>query len=105
MEEKQAKPGRRWLLITIGVLLAVISTLPWLLWREEIRQFAELGYLGLFVACFLGTAVVLMPSSTTLLIVMASVVLNPALCILVGTLGAVLTGICYGIIKCWTTMV
>lgn len=90
MEEKHTAPSRRWLLISAGVLLAVVSTLPWFLWREEIRQFSELGYLGLFAACFLGTAVVLMPSSTTLLIVMASTVLEPTLCILVGTLGAVL---------------
>lgn len=90
MEEKRTAPHRRWLLTGAGVLLAVACTLPWLIWQDEIRQFAALGYLGLFVGCFLGTAVVLMPSSTMLLVVMAASLLGPVESIVVGALGSVL---------------
>lgn len=77
-------------LFALGILIAVVGSLPFLLLREQLRQMAALGYMGLFLACFLANASVLVPAGSTLFTVSASTVFHPLLCCLLGGAGAAL---------------
>lgn len=79
-------------LITIlaGIALAALFTLPYFLFREQIQEYAALGYLGLFLSCAIANASVFVPASSTLFVVSAALVLNPWLCILFGGTGTAL---------------
>lgn len=74
----------------LSVFLAIILALPWLLLQEEIKQIASWGYVGLFLSCLLASATILIPAGSTMSVVIASTLLNPLLCILVGSISATL---------------
>lgn len=76
--------------VLASVFLAVLLALPYICFREEIQQMQTVGYIGLFVACAVSNISVLMPSSSTLIVVAAASVLNPWLCVLFGGLGVAL---------------
>ena len=87
----QKKPWPvRILLMLAGVALAVAFTVPYFIFREQLQQYALLGYLGLFLSCLMANASVFMPASSTAFVMAASLTLNPWLCILVGGLGTAL---------------
>jgi len=73
--------------LLLGAGLFLLFALPFILLREQIEQMAALGYAGLFIACALSNVSVLLPSSSTMFVVLAATALNPALCVLVGGLG------------------
>ena len=73
--------------ILLGAGLFLLFALPFILLREQIEQMAALGYAGLFAACALSNVSVFLPSSSTMFVILAASVLNPALCVLVGGLG------------------
>lgn len=74
--------------IIIGLLILIICTMPYILFKEKIQELAVIGYIGLIIACLISNMSVLIPSSSTLIVVAASVSLNPVICILLGALGA-----------------
>lgn len=75
---------------TLSGFIAIILALPWIFLQEEIKQMASWGYTGLFLSCLLANATILIPAGSTLSVVIASTLLDPLLCILVGGIGATL---------------
>lgn len=74
--------------IIAGFIVAIIFALPYIIFKDELKQFSVLGYFGLFFSCLISNISILLPSSSTLIVVIASSALNPWLCIIVGGLGA-----------------
>lgn len=81
---------RKCISILAGIALAVLFTLPYFLFREQLQAYAALGYIGLFFSCAIANASVFIPASSTLFVVSAAMVLNPWLCILAGGAGTAL---------------
>ena len=81
---------RKLMTLLAGVALATVFTLPYFLFREQIQEYAALGYLGLFLSCAIANASIFIPASSTLFVVSAALVLNPWLCILSGGAGTAL---------------
>ena len=73
--------------VLAGILLAALLSLPYIFFQEEIQRIQALGYIGLFLSCAISNISVLMPSSSTLIVVTAASTLNPWLCVLVGGIG------------------
>lgn len=73
--------------VILGVLLAVLFSLPYLILRDGLAVDPALGYIGVFVFCLISNISVLIPSSATLAVIAASTALNPLLCIFFGGLG------------------
>lgn len=74
----------------LSVFIAIILALPWLFLQEEIKQMASWGYVGLFLSCLLASATILIPAGSTMSVVIASTLLDPLVCILVGCISATL---------------
>lgn len=74
--------------IILGILILLICTLPYIIFKESIQELAVLGYVGLIIACLISNMSVLIPSSSTLMVMVAAVSLNPILCIFFGAFGA-----------------
>lgn len=79
--------AKRLLCLLAGIAIAAAFSAPWLLFREQIRELAALGYAGLFLSCALSNISILIPSSATLIVLAAASTLNPLLCVLCGGLG------------------
>lgn len=73
-----------------GILMAVLFASPYFLFREEIQDMVVVGYLGVLVACAISNVSVLLPTSSTVIVLAATTTLNPLLCILMGGLGTAL---------------
>lgn len=76
--------------VLLAVLVAIIGSVPFLIFRDEIQNVSAAGYLGLLGACFLTNATVFLPASGIAFTVSASTVLNPMLCCCIGGLGTAL---------------
>lgn len=74
--------------ISFSLILLILFATPFIFFRESIQQLAALGYIGLFFACLLSNISVLLPSSSTLFVLLASSALNPLWCVILGSLGA-----------------
>lgn len=70
-----------------GIIFAVLLASPYVFFRNEIKELAALGYIGLFFSCLISNLSILLPSSSTIIVVVAAATLNPWLCILIGGLG------------------
>ena len=90
MDNRNKAKIKKVIFVLLGVMLAVILSAPYILYREQIQQMAPLGYLGVAIACAISNISILLPSSSTLIVVAAASSLNPILCILVGGLGTAL---------------
>lgn len=88
------RTSQKWICAAVPCVLICLFSLPFLILRAQIKQLAALGYLGLFLACFISNASVLLPSSSTLYVVLAATALNPVLCVAMGGLGAALGELC-----------
>lgn len=73
--------------LIVGLAIGVLFALPYLLFKEKIQEFSTLGYIGLFVSCFVSNLSILLPTSSTIIIIAASLTLNPFICIVVGGIG------------------
>lgn len=69
--------------IAVGILFAV----PYFVFKEKIQSMAAIGYIGLFVSCFISNLSILLPTSSTIIVVAAALTLNPWVCIIVGGMG------------------
>ena len=85
-QKRIAKP----FFFVLGIVLAIAMMLPYLFLRDELRRFSGLGYLGLFLSCVISNLSVFLPTSSTVYVLLASSVLNPALCVILGSAGAAL---------------
>lgn len=73
--------------IMLALMVAVAGSLPFLIWPEAIKKIAVAGYIGLFIACFLTNATVLLPASGIAFTVSAAMALNPLYCTIIGGVG------------------
>ncbi len=73
--------------VIAGIAVGVIFALPYILFREKMQSMSTIGYIGLFLSCFVSNLSILLPTSSTIIIVAAASTLNPWLCIIFGGLG------------------
>ena len=71
-----------------GLAAAILLSLPYLLFREQLQKAPALGYGGILLSCLISNAAIMLPTSSTLIVLTASLTLNPFLCILAGGIGA-----------------
>ncbi len=83
----QSKPRNKFPSILLAIVVASAGCLPFLLFSEQIRELATLGYIGLFVGCVLTNASVFLPASGIAFTLAAATTLNPVVCALLGGLG------------------
>ncbi len=76
--------------IIAGCGIAILFAAPYIVFRDEIQNLSVLGYLGLFASCLISNLSILLPTSSTIIIVAAASTLNPWLCILIGGVGTAL---------------
>ncbi len=76
--------------LCLAVLVAVIGSLPFILFSDYIRRMSAIGYIGLFISTLLTNASVLLPASGIAFTVSAAMVLEPWICVLIGGLGTAL---------------
>lgn len=87
VEKNVIKKG---LFILVGFFVAAAFSIPYILFREQVRKMAIVGYVGLFLACSVSNVSILIPSSATVIVLAAATTLNPWFCILCGGLGTAL---------------
>lgn len=87
IEKSVIKKG---LFVLIGLLMAAAFSTPYILFGEQVREMAIVGYVGLFLACLLSNVSILIPSSATVIVLAAATTLNPWFCIFCGGLGTAL---------------
>lgn len=80
IEKSVIKKG---LFVLIGLLMAAAFSTPYILFGEQVREMAIVGYVGLFLACLLSNVSILIPSSATVIVLAAATTLNPWFCIFV----------------------
>ena len=68
----------------IGLSVAIF------LFRNKIQNISNIGYLGLFVLCFLANATVLLPSPSLMIAASCALIMNPWLVALCAALGSTL---------------
>ena len=85
---------RKALSVLLGIVFAIMMSAPYILYKEQIQQMALVGYLSVVIACAISNVSILLPSSSTLIVVAAAASLNPMLCVLAGGLGADSSYIC-----------
>ena len=81
---------RKSLSFILAILVAIIGSIPFLIFKDEIQDVSLAGYLGLLCACILTNATVFLPASGIAFTVSASTVLNPLICCCIGGLGTAL---------------
>lgn len=90
MNNKNRINPKKVLSVLFGIVFAVIMSAPYIFYREQIQQIALVGYLSVVIACAISNISILLPSSSTLIVVAAASSLNPILCVLAGGLGTAL---------------
>ena len=90
MDNKSRINPRKVLSVLFGIIFAVMMSAPYILYKEQIQQMALIGYLSVVIACAISNVSILLPSSSTLIVVAAASSLNPILCVLAGGLGTAL---------------
>ena len=78
---------KRAIYAVLGILIIVVSSVPYLIWGNFFKAAAILGYGWLFTCTTIANATVFIPSSSTLYVLLASRVMNPWLCCIVGGIG------------------
>ena len=85
---------KKTLSIILGIIFAVIISLPYILFRTQVQDMYLLGYFGVFLSCLISNASIMLPTSSTIIVVVASSTLNPWICALLGGVGRLsVTGI------------
>ncbi len=87
-DNKNKKSAKDILKSIFGFLISLTIALMFIVFQEDVKERAALSYLFLFLACLGSHTSVLVPSSSTLIVIGASLVLNPLLCGLFGGVGA-----------------
>lgn len=75
--------------IVLMILIIGLSVTIFLL-RDKIQNVSEVGYLGLFVLCFLANATVLLPAPSLMIAASCALIMNPWLVALCAALGSTL---------------
>ena len=91
---------RKTLEIVLVIFIVAISIGIFLM-RDKIGQVSNLGYLGLFLLCFLANSTVLLPAPSLMIAASCALIMNPLLVALFAALGSTLgelVGYAFGII-------
>lgn len=75
--------------IVLMILIIGLSVTIFLL-RDKIQNVSEVGYLGLFVLCFLANATVLLPAPSLMIAASCALIMNPWLVAVCAALGSTL---------------
>lgn len=78
---------RKFLEILLIVVIVILSAVIFI-FRNQINNVSNIGYLGLFVLCFLANATVLLPSPSLMIAASCALVMNPFLVALTAALGS-----------------
>lgn len=72
------------------IALIIFIFVSWLAWKlkDVLKEWMPLTLIGLLLICFVMNSTVLLPSSSLLVVLEYSYVLNPISVIMVGTIGA-----------------
>lgn len=81
---------KKLLSIVGGIAVGILFAMPYLVYKEKIQSMATIGYIGLFISCFISNLSILLPTSSTIIVVAAALTLNPWICIIVGGMGTAL---------------
>ena len=84
MNNKNRIDPKKVLSVLLGIIFAVMMSAPYIFYREQIQQMALVGYLSVVIACAISNISILLPSSSTLIVVAAASSLNPILCVMAG---------------------
>lgn len=84
----EKKTFRKATSIILGIAVGIIFATPYFIFKEKIQSMATIGYIGLFISCLISNLSILLPTSSTIIVIAASLTLNPWLCIIIGGLGA-----------------
>lgn len=87
MENRNKANLKKVLFVLLGIIFAILLSVPYIVCRKQIQQMMFVGYLSVVAACAISNSSILLPSSSTLIVVAAASSLNPALCVLMGGLG------------------
>ncbi len=85
--EKHRSPLRTAAEIAFVVLAAALSIVVFI-YRDKIGSVSGVGYLGLFLLCFLANATVLLPSPSLMIAASAALIMNPVLVALTAAAGS-----------------
>lgn len=83
------KNTRKVLEIILVVFIVGLSIAIFLL-RDKLQDVSEVGYLGLFLLCFLANATVLLPAPSLMIAASCALIMNPWLVALCAALGSTL---------------
>lgn len=86
--KKNLKTVLEFLLVAFIIILSVAVFLNRELLQGQFSQARSVGYLGLFVLCFLANATVLLPAPSLMLATSFATVMNPLLVAVVASLGS-----------------
>ena len=82
------KKNVRKILDIIIIVLIVALSIVIFLFRDKIQEVGNVGYLGVFLLCFLANASVLLPAPSLLIAASCSLIMNPWLVALFASLGS-----------------
>lgn len=71
----------------IIVCFVVICSILIFVFRDKVTAIGEIGYIGIFVLCFLSNLTVFLPAPSLMVVVSYSQVLSPVLVAIIGALG------------------
>lgn len=80
---------RKCLEVIVVLIIAALSVTIFL-FREKIGQVHDVGYLGLFLLCFLANSTVLLPAPSLMIAASCALIMNPWLVALFAALGSTL---------------
>lgn len=73
--------------LAVGIIALSVAIF---LFREELENIGQVGYLGLFALCFLANATVLLPAPSLMIAASCALIMNPLVVAVVAALGSAL---------------
>lgn len=83
------KNSKKILEIILFIFIVALSVTIFLL-RDKIQNVSDVGYIGLFLMCFLANATVLLPAPSLMIAASCSLIMNPWLVAIFASLGSTL---------------
>lgn len=72
------------------VSLVILASIIVFIFRKNVSKVGELGYIGVFLLCFLSSLTVFLPSPGLLVVMSYASVLSPILVCIIGALGSII---------------
>ena len=91
MEANIKKKVKDYMIVSLVILASIIV----FIFRKNVSKVGELGYIGVFLLCFLSNLTVFLPSPGLLVVMSYASVLSPILVCIIGALGSIIFGDLY----------